>query len=66
MVELYGTETCPRCDILEKKLVEAGIQFEKNGNMEELLDNGFKSVPVLKVNKDFMDYLGAISWIRTQ
>ena len=66
IVKLYSTG-CPRCNVLEKKLTQAGIGFEliKNFSIDEMREKGFMSAPILQVDDDFMDFSKANAWLKT-
>lgn len=65
-VILYSTG-CPKCEILESKLKRSKITYDVVKDKNEMIKNGFKNVPVLKVNNEFLDYYEANnlvnSWI---
>lgn len=50
---LYTTG-CPKCRILEKKLWDKGIDFEKCDDREVMNNLGIASVPVLKLDDGSM------------
>lgn len=56
---LYSTKTCPRCKILERKLIEKGVKFEKCDDMTELEKRKMYSVPVLRIGDKFLNYAEA-------
>lgn len=56
---LYSTKTCPRCKILERKLIEKGVKFEKCDDMAELEKRKMYSVPVLRIGDKFLNYAEA-------
>lgn len=56
---LYSTKTCPRCKILERKLIEKGVKFEKCDDMTELEERKMYSVPVLRIGDKFLNYVEA-------
>lgn len=62
-ITLYTTH-CPKCEVLYKKLEAAGLQFEICENVDELVDLGFKTVPILKVDEEFLDFKKAVDWIK--
>lgn len=62
---MYSTG-CPRCNILKKKLEQAGIPFEENTDEKLMLSMGFEEVPILKVNNTFLSYTEAVKWISGQ
>lgn len=61
---LFKTEMCPKCKILQTKLDDKGLEYEKSDNMQELIDLGFKTVPVLEVDGEYMDFGKAMKWIQ--
>lgn len=66
---LYSTG-CPRCKMLEKALVDAGIEYDLCTDVDTIVGLGVKFVPVLEVvsNDDdkLMDYTAAMGWVRLQ
>lgn len=65
MVTLYTTN-CPRCSVLEKKLELKNIDFKKNDNIDEIIEMGFMSAPILKVDDNFMEFTDALRWVGEQ
>ena len=61
---LYSTH-CPRCNVLEKKLTQAGISFELNTDFDvkAMREKGFMTAPILQVDDEFMDFTKANNWI---
>lgn len=51
MVTLYTTH-CPKCNVLEKKLQAARVEFTVCEDLQKMLQLGFKSTPVLVVDKE--------------
>ena len=62
---LYSTN-CPRCMVLEKKLQNAGIQYELNTDVDEMLNLGLFEAPNLKINGVLYNFKEAINWIGAQ
>ena len=62
-IVVYGNG-CPKCNILIKKLDEKGVGYEKSDDMQQLIDLGFKTVPVLEVDGEYMDFGKAMKWIQ--
>lgn len=58
------SNNCPRCIVLKAKLDEKCLDYEKSDNMQELIDLGFKTVPVLEVDGEYMDFGKAMKWIQ--
>ena len=65
MITLYSTG-CPRCKVLAQKLDTANINYSISNNIDEIMTKGFMSVPVLKVNDEYMDFGTAIKWVNNQ
>lgn len=65
MITLYSTD-CPRCRVLKKKMDTAGIKYEINSNVDEMLQKGMTSVPMLEVDNVLFDFKGAVDWINRQ
>lgn len=62
---LYSTH-CPKCQILEKKLGQKGIEYTEVNDMQSMLDAGLQSVPWLEVDGQMMDFNQANKWINEQ
>lgn len=63
-IVLFSNE-CSKCRILEHKLNEKKIVFTKESNLDEIIKQGFRSIPVLKVNDKYLDFLKAVENIKT-
>ena len=62
MVTLYSNG-CPRCDILEKKLKDKGVDYIHVTDVDKMLELGFKDVPKLEVDGEVFDFGDAIKWV---
>lgn len=62
-VTFYSND-CPRCNILQQKLDEKGVMYEKVSDVEIMKQKGFMSVPMLEVDGNIMNYLEAINWVK--
>lgn len=63
---LYTTH-CPRCKVLEKKLQQKGLLYTENDNIDEMIEMGFKTAPLLSVDgAKPMDFGEAVKWIKEQ
>ena len=53
MVQLYSTN-CPRCNVLEKKLIQKNINFTKiiDFDPKKLIDLGFSTAPVCCIDNN--------------
>jgi glutaredoxin len=59
------TTGCPRCKILEKTLVAAGIDYIAVSDVEAIVKKGFETVPQMEVEGgDTMDFKAAMNWIK--
>lgn len=61
-VVLYSSG-CPKCQVLESKLMAKGIPFMITNNFQEVIDRGFQFAPVLKVEEVFMNFTEANKWV---
>lgn len=60
-VILYTTH-CPKCNVLEKKLKMANVEYQTSEDIQEMLKLGFKSAPVLKVDDEIYLFKEACLW----
>lgn len=65
MVTLFSTN-CPKCRVLEQKLNQKNISFNKNSDMNEVIEKGFMSAPVLKIDDVYLDFTSAVKWVNGQ
>lgn len=61
-VTLYSTN-CPKCIILEKKMKQNGIIFEKNMDVDKMIEMGIMQAPVLKVGDELLNFKQAVQWV---
>lgn len=62
MVVLFSTG-CPKCRVLEQKLNQKNIDFTLSDNIDEIIEKGFMTAPVLKVDDDYLEFGQAIKWV---
>lgn len=62
MLTLFSTN-CPKCRVLEHKLNQNHIAYEKSSDIQEVIDKGFMSAPVLKVDDIYLDFTSAVKWV---
>ena len=62
MVTVYSTG-CINCKRLFEKLDNAQIPYEINRDLSEILKIGFTTVPILKINDEFLTYKEAVKYI---
>lgn len=69
-IVLYSTH-CPKCRVIEKKLEQKNIDYElveaKEPNViNMLMEKGFRQMPILAVEGQFLDFSKANKWIGEQ
>ena len=61
---------CSKCNVVQKKLEQKGIQFETVTDLESVkaigLKAGITSAPILQVGDNFFDFSKAVKWIGEQ
>jgi len=62
---LYTTN-CPKCKILESKLQNKNIEYEKCDDIKIMIEKSFMSAPILEVDDKIMNYLEAVEWVKEQ
>ena len=66
MVEIFTSESCPRCKMLKERMKDKGIDFEENQDEEEMVKLGFTSIPMIRTEDgEILDFGKAISWINS-
>ena len=61
---LYGSDGCPRCSVLRKKMEMAGIEYEETHDIQQLVELGFQQLPILSNGKAYMPFKEALEYIR--
>lgn len=59
---LYSTG-CPRCKELKIMLDKNNIKHIINQDVQEMETLGFSTVPILKINNEFLNYTQAVKWL---
>lgn len=62
---------CPQCEVLKKKLRMTGLEFGIKTDFDELIDQGIKAVPILKVTRPdkeplYLTFIEAVSFINIE
>ena len=65
MIILYSNG-CPRCRVLEQKLDLKNIEYDICDNIDEMIDMGIMSTPVLSVDGKMLQFKEANDWINEQ
>ena len=64
-IELF-TIDCPACLVLEKKLKEKNIMFDKITDEKEFKKYGFTVFPMLKIGDKILNFPSANAWVNKQ
>lgn len=62
MIKMYTIE-CPKCMVLEKKLIAKGIEFTKVMDTKVFEELGIDLFPMLEVDGELLDFSNAIKYI---
>ena len=62
---LYSTG-CPQCKVLEEKLHNANIAYVKVNDVDLIASQGIRSVPVLQIEDEKLDFPAAIKWVNNR
>lgn len=60
---LYSND-CPKCKILKTKLEEKNISYEIFDTIDEMIERGFRSLPILEVDGKIMTFIEAVEWVK--
>ena len=63
MIKLYGTH-CPKCNVIEKKLLSKNIEFEMIDDPDKVVefghDHNLNSAPIIELEDgSVLDFVGA-------
>lgn len=61
-VTLYTTH-CPKCVVLEKKLIQKNIEYDVVTDKQVIMNKGYLTAPLLEVNGKIMEFKEANDWI---
>jgi len=63
---MYSNETCSKCKMLKERLLKKNIKYDiEQDNFDELIEHGFTTVPILKVNNEFLTFHDAIKFVNS-
>lgn len=66
-ITIYTTNTCPKCQILKKKLKEKNISFLEETDVNKMLELDILAVPQMTVdNGELMNFEQAVQWVNKQ
>jgi len=63
MITLFSTG-CPKCRILEQKLNQSNINYTISDDIQEVIDAGFMTAPVLKIDDKYYDFGSAVKLVK--
>lgn len=63
MITFYHTDGCPKCKILEKALLDKGIEFKSETDVNLMSEKGFVSVPMLEIDGKLLTFSQSIKYI---
>ena len=55
---------CPRCQVLKKNMDSLGIEYDLNNDIEEMMLWGVQTVPMLRIEKQLLDFSQAVKWLK--
>ena len=61
---IFHSSHCPRCQVLEKKLKDKGIEYEENNDIQVMLNKGLEVAPALEVDGKLMGFKESVDWIK--
>lgn len=62
MIKFYTIE-CPKCMVLEKKMIAKGIKYVKIMDLEIFKQKGIELFPMIEVDNELLDFSNAIKYI---
>ena len=65
MITLHTTN-CPKCKVLESKLMDKKVPYIINENVDAMLELGIRNAPVLEVEDQLLDFAEAVKWVNAQ
>ena len=60
MATTLYTTGCPQCKVLESKLTDKNIDFQKITDIDDMLNKGITSAPVLEVGDERLNFVDAV------
>lgn len=61
---LVFSNGCPRCKILKQKLDAANIPYILQDDLDEIMDAGFQTVPILKYKGEYYQFSEAVEFVQ--
>lgn len=64
-IKFYSTH-CPKCNVLEKKLKEKGLEYIEINDVQTMRDLGLRSAPALQIDGgNLLNFREAVEWVET-
>lgn len=63
-ITLYSTH-CPKCNVLEKKLMQKNIVYDEVNDIEVMKKKGYLTLPVLEIDGVGMEFKAAVEWVNS-
>lgn len=63
MIKLY-TIGCPKCLVLERKLKDAGIEYETVNDTDTIISKGITTLPFVEIDDKIMTFEEIINWLK--
>ena len=64
MVTIYTVPGCSKCALLKRKAAELGIKYEESQDVNEVVNAGFRSAPVMRYDGKFYPFKDALELLR--
>ena len=65
-ITIFTTDPpCPKCKILKQKLDAANVNYISSTDVEEVINVGFMTAPILKVEDRYLDFGAAVKWVNS-
>ena len=61
---IFYTTNCYRYQVLKKKIDSLGIEYKLNNDIEEMMLWGVQTVPMLRIEKQLLDFSQAVKWLK--
>ena len=65
-MNILYTTNCPKCKVLETKLISKNIEFKICDDVDLMLSKGIQQAPYLEVDNELMNFSNAIKWVNEQ
>ena len=65
-IVIYTTATCPRCKVLKQKMKQKNIEYTEINDIQTVIEMGYQTVPVIKINDKILTFSEANKWINEQ